>query len=278
MTSNNADKTRAISHTLAFLLVITLNALAIILPLNGKSTGQLSDQYPNLFTPAGLTFSIWSIIYLFLSGFLIFQAIVLFNTGHPSRKKIILISWPYLVNCFANAGWIVAWHYEQVTLSVCIMLVILASLAVIHERLHLALPAKPVAEKLWLDFPFSIYFGWISIATIANITAFLVNIKWETNINPSWWTVIMIGIGTLINVYMILFKNNIPFGLVGIWAFYGIIVKRQSAVIEHTSSIILSAQICISIILLSIVLQLFKYWKKSFKTLMSPGNMIKSES
>lgn len=257
-------KGRSILHILAFLLVIGLNLSAVILPLNGKTTRQLSDQYPNLFTPVGLTFSIWGFIYLFLLGFSLYQAVVLFKNSHPSHYKIIYISWPFMISCVANAGWIVAWHYEQVVLSVFIMLVLLTSLIIIHERLQLALPAKPLAEKLWLDFPFSLYLGWICIATIANITVLLIHLHWNgVGISPPVWTIIMVITGTLLNMYMIIFKNNIPFGLVGIWAFYGIILKKHSADDENIHLVIFCVQICISFIALCIILQLFKYWKKS---------------
>ncbi|MEO5995318.1 MAG: hypothetical protein ABIN89_01390 [Chitinophagaceae bacterium] len=261
--AGGSKKGVAFLHISAFLLVIVLNSLAVFLPLNGKTTGQLSDLYPNLFTPAGLTFSIWSLIYLMLLGFVIYQAIVLFKTQHPSRKKIILISWPFLVNCLANAAWIVAWHFEQVVLSVFIMLILLISLIVIHSRLQLALPAKPLAEKLWLDYPFSLYFGWISIATIANITALLVHLNWNGGgISSPAWTVVMISIGTLLNVYMILFKKNLAFGLVGIWAFYGIILKRHSADDDNINQIIFCAELCISVLAFSIFLQIFRFWKR----------------
>ncbi len=264
MSESKVSKSLAFWHLLGFVLVITLNSLAVLLPLNGKSTGQLSDQYPNLFTPAGLTFSIWSVIYLFLLGFIVFQFTVLYKTAHAAQKKILNISSPFLVNCLANAGWIVAWHYEQVLLSVIIMLVILSSLAIIHERLKLALPVKPLAQKCWLDLPFSLYFGWISIATIANVTALLVDLGWNgAGISAPLWTVIMICIGTLLNIYMIIGKKNIAFGLVGIWAFYGILLKRQHANDDSTHLIIFCAQISITFLVFAILIQVLKHWKKS---------------
>jgi hypothetical protein len=254
----------AILNILSFILVITMNTLAVVLPLNGKTTGQLSDEYPNLFTPAGLTFSIWSIIYLFLLGFVIYQAVVLLKVYHPAHQKILRISTPFIINCIANAGWIVAWHHEQVLLSVAIMFVILGSLIIIHNRLHLALPAKPIAEKLWLDLPFSFYLGWISIATIANITALLIHYNWGGgNLSPSSWTIIVISLGTLLNMYMVFIRNNIAFALVGIWAFTGIIFKRQLVEQESNNHIIFCAELCISLIVVSIILQLFKYWKST---------------
>ena len=64
-----------IGNVLAFLAVIVVNYLAVTLPIGGMTTGALSDLYPNLFTPAGLTFSIWGLIYLMVFGFVIRQII-----------------------------------------------------------------------------------------------------------------------------------------------------------------------------------------------------------
>jgi len=271
-------KRLAMMNILAFILVIVLNTLAVVLPLNGKSTGELSNQYPNLFTPAGLTFSIWSLIYLLLLGFTIYQAIILFKNRYPLSKRIAGISWPFIINCLANASWIIAWHYEQVLLSVSIMLVILISLITIHEKLQIALPSKPFAQKLWLDLPFSIYLGWISIATIANITALLVHLKWNgAGVDPRLWTVIMISTGAILNIFMVLSKNNIAFGFVGVWALTGIIIKRKVADGEHINLVIFCAQISISLIAVSIILQILKYWNRSAMPILKSDQVAESE-
>jgi hypothetical protein len=218
-----------ILHIISFLFMIAVNVLAEVLPLNGKTTGEISDLYPNLFTPAGITFSIWSVIYIFLAGFIIFQATALLKKGHPSRKKIQSISLLFILTCLANAAWMVSWHYRLVTLSVSIMIVLLLSLIMIHEKLHLSLPWKPLNDKLWLDVPFSLYLGWITIATIANISAMLVDLEWNgAGLSETFWTVIMIAAGTLAGLLMIYLKNNVIFALVGVWAFYGIYLKKPN--------------------------------------------------
>lgn len=241
----------AIANITAFVAVIVMNTLAVTLPLNGKSTGALSDQYPNLFTPAGFTFSIWSVIYLALLAFVIYQAVVLFR-NRRGADTVLSITPYFLLNCLANAAWIVAWHYEQVALSVIIMLVLLVSLIIIHNKLRLALSWTPLADKLLLDFPFSIYFGWITIATVANVTALLVLYK----INPMGfaevtWTNIMIAIATLITLFMLFTRKNIFYSLVPCWAFYGIIAKTKAADVAGTKSIVMTAEICIAAILIT---------------------------
>jgi hypothetical protein len=244
-------------HIILFVFMIVMNVLAVVLPLNGKTTGELSGLYPNLFTPAGFTFSIWSVIYFFLGGFIIFQASALLKQDHHSREKIQRISPFFIISCLANAGWIISWHFRLVILSVCIMIVLLLSLVTIHEKLKLSLPWKPLNEKLWLDVPFSLYLGWITIATIANITAMLVDTGWNgAGLSETFWTVTMITTGTLVGLLMIFLRNNIVFALVAIWAFYGIFAKNQN------SSINTGTVICMVILAIFIIISIVSRGRK----------------
>ena len=118
-------------NLIAFVFMITMNYLANALPLNGKTTGQLSDQYPNLFTPAGITFSIWGVIYLLLLVFIILQL------WGSQQKLVSSMGWAFVASALFNGLWILAWHYERTGLSVLIMLGLLASLIFINQRLAL---------------------------------------------------------------------------------------------------------------------------------------------
>jgi hypothetical protein len=213
-------------NLIAFLFMITLNYLANALPLNGKTTGQLSEQYPNLFTPAGLTFSIWGVIYLLLLVFIIAQ---LWN----SQKKLVSsLGGAFVVSALANGLWIVAWHYERIGLSVLIMLCLLTSLIFINQRLA----TRPFSIT---KLAFGIYLGWICIATIANITALLVSLNWGGwNIPAEVWTIILIGIGASITIITMYRLKNPWLALAVAWAFAGIIIKRQA---DYQSIVIASA-------------------------------------
>lgn len=251
-------KKLAIANAIAFLFVIVMNVLAVQLPLNNKTTGELSDRYPNMFTPAGITFSIWSVIYVFLAGFVIYQVYVLFN-GKRGTRRIVSISFYFIINCIANGAWLLVWHYQNVPLSVLIMLVMLGTLIAIHSKLHIGLPWKPLKHKLWLDIPFSLYLGWISIATIANITTLFVEIEVSPfNLPASIWTMILIGVATLLTSFMVLRKRNIFFGLVVCWAFIGIILKRRQEATLGSAEIILTCQLCIALIVIFILIYLFR--------------------
>jgi hypothetical protein len=213
-------------NLLAFAIMIAMNYLANALPINGKTTGQLSDQYPNLFTPAGLTFSIWGIIYLLLLVFILVQL------REGNQKLVGSLGWAFIISALLNGLWIVAWHYERTGLSVAIILGLLASLVYINQQLS-GMPFS--ITKL----AFGIYLGWICIATIANITALLVSINWSgLGITAEAWTIVMIATGVLITIAAIYRLNNPYLSIAVIWAFAGIIIKRQS---DYQTIVIASA-------------------------------------
>jgi len=199
-----------------FAVMIVMNYLANALPLNNKTTGALSDALPNLFVPAGLTFSIWGIIYLLLAVFCAIQF-------KGSNQTVIAgIGWLFAVSCLLNALWIVAWHYQRIPLSLLIMTGMLVSLICINMMIR-DLPFGIIKAS------FGIYLGWICIATIANVTALLVHYKWNAfGISDVAWTIIMISAGTLIATMTLLRLQNPFIGLSVVWAFIGIYIKRHA--------------------------------------------------
>ena len=203
-------------NLLAFGLMIYMNYLANALPINNKTTGQISAEYPNLFAPAGITFSIWGVIYLLLLVFVVMQF-------REQNKTIIqAIGWTFVISSLLNALWILAWHYQQLPLSVLIILGMLAALIIINLRLMEFGPGLTQAA-------FGIYLGWICIAVIANITAMLVNFNWGGwGVSHEAWTIVMIVAGAALTGLAV-FKLDNPFiGLAVIWAFAGIILKRTA--------------------------------------------------
>jgi len=203
-------------NLLLFAGMVVMNYLANALPLNGKTTGELSDAYPNLFVPAGVTFSIWGIIYILLVTFCVIQ----FTTSH--QAVITRMGWLFGLSCIFNALWIVAWHYERLPMSLILMLGLLVSLIWINFFIR-DLPAG------FIKAAFGIYLGWICIATIANVTALLVNYDWGGfGISEETWTIIMIAVGALL-VSLTIWRLDNPFiGLSVVWAFAGIMIKRQA--------------------------------------------------
>jgi hypothetical protein len=214
--------------------MIVMNYLANALPLNNKTTGELSDSFPNLFVPAGITFTIWGVIYLLLIIFCIIQ----FTT--TDQITISNIGWLFGASCILNALWIVFWHYGKLPLTLIVMLGLLVTLIYINILIK-DLPYGIIKAS------FGIYLGWSCIATIANVTALLVNYKWNgAGISQETWTIIMISVGAII-ASITLYRLDNPFiGLSVIWAFIGIIIKRQS----DYRSIVITAVIALTIVAL----------------------------
>ena len=239
--------------------MVTLNALSIVIPLGGKTTQELSDMYANPFTPIGFTFSIWSIIYTLL---LIFSIIPLINTlrGKDQKNKLVNknIGYLYAISCLLNGLWILAWQYQHVFASVLIMLGLLVTLIKTHIELRKNTTALTWSDK-YITFPtFSIYFGWISVATIANITAWTVSIGWSGwGISMIDWTNIMVVVATLLGTTLLLKYRDIFFNLVIIWALYGIMYKRMSLDPVEFASIITTTQICMAFIAGAITARVF---------------------
>jgi hypothetical protein len=215
-----------------FAWMIVMNYLANALPLNNHTTGQLSDSYPNLFVPAGITFSIWGIIYLLLAGFCIVQF-----TG-PGQMANTNIGWLFALTCILNALWIICWHYEKLPLSLIVMIGLLVALIYINiltRNLQFGI----------IKASFGIYLGWICIATIANVTAFLVHYNWNgLGLSEEMWSIIMILAGALITIITLYRLNNPFIGLSVIWAFIGIAIKRQN----DFRTILITAIIALSLV------------------------------
>ncbi len=270
MPSSSSQKTAAVLNIIAFAITITANCLSIFLPLNGKTQLQLSEQYPNLFTPAGATFSIWSIIYTSLVGFIVYQAYVLLVQNHRDKERILSITPLFIGVCLCNAGWLFAWHYELTTVSVLIMLVHLGFLVLIHDRLRLAIAWSPLTSKIWLDIPFSIYLGWICVATIANITAWLVSKGITFSFfPPQVWVIMMLVAALLIGIFYVFTRNNKFVALSIVWAFYGIITKRKAEHNGASHTIVLATELALGILLLIVFLNTLRSREPEYKTNMS---------
>jgi translocator protein len=169
----------AVINLIGFLVVVAVNALATTIPLGGKTTGQLSDQYPNLFVPSGLTFSIWGVIYILLGIYVVYGLIHVIRKSQQTNDFTDQIGILFIITCVANAGWIFSWQYEVLPLSLVCMVILLLTLILIYNRLKVGWSTAALSEKYLVHLPMSIYLGWITIATIANVTALLVAYKWN---------------------------------------------------------------------------------------------------
>ena len=228
MFCNKVKSSTIVFVTVTFLLMIIVNILANTLPINEQTTGQVSDSYPNLFAPAGITFAIWGLIYLLLLGFTLYM-IGCFQKNSSTVKADLLnqVGIIFSISSIANTLWILTWHYEKIPLSMLIMVIILSCLIIINQLVvNEKLTAK---EKLFIRLPFSVYFGWITVATIANATTLLVSLNWNGfGISEPVWTIIIIITGMIIGTITMLRNRDIAYGLVMLWAYAGIYIKHTS--------------------------------------------------
>ena len=207
------------------IMTLVVNGLANVLPINNQTTESISDSFPVFFVPAGYVFSIWGLIYLALIGYAVYQLLPS-QYGNALHSQIAPYFW---ANCVANAGWILAWHYNQLLPSVLIMLVILLTLVRIYLILGTGRYVVSSAETYLARFPFSIYLAWITVATIANITTLLYDLDWDGfGLAPNLWAVIMLIVATIVTSIQTIRHHDIPFVGVIVWAFIGIAVKHNA--------------------------------------------------
>jgi hypothetical protein len=212
---------------ITFFLALVLNGLANILPINGLSTGVISDTYENYFAPAGFTFSIWAVIYSLLAGYVIWRLKNLQLTeDNPNNRFLYHVDVAFSISNLANALWILAWHYLSFYLSVGLMVVILLSLAYINLQFK--------KDQHLSTIPFRVYFGWIIVATVANITTMIVadanSFRWLWNggeVSEQLLTIIILLITILLG-NIIIFRQKDPFvGGVIIWSLIGIFARHR---------------------------------------------------
>jgi hypothetical protein len=210
-----------ILNVMAFVSVIIVNILSNALPLNGRTAGEISDALPSFFTPAGYTFSIWGLIYSALLGFIIYQAL-------PSQRHnsfIGRIGWLFIASSVFNVSWLFAWHYGYYLLSVVLMISLLLTLIAIYQRLEIGLsnPGLATFDKLLVQVPFSLYLGWITVATIANVASVLVYGGWDgLGIAGPVWSAVMMVVATGVAAVLLFNRRNLTYAAVLVWALVGI--------------------------------------------------------
>jgi hypothetical protein len=229
----NKDRVRQWVNVLAVVGMVVINGLANALPFNGLTTGEISDRFEVYFVPAAYVFSIWGLIYVALAAFAVYQAL----PAQRENPRLRRVGYLFALSCAANAAWIFLWHYEVFPATLAVMLALLLLLIAIYLRLGIGRTQVSTAEKWLARVPFSIYLGWITVATIANVTSLLDYLKWGGwGISPEAWTVIMLVAGTGIAAAVSLTRGDVAYMLVIVWAFAGIAVKHAGTPVVATTA------------------------------------------
>ncbi|WP_141504054.1 TspO/MBR family protein [Paenibacillus luteus] len=241
-------------NVIGLAIVLIINGLAQWLPINGKTTGELSAKYPVLITPAPYAFSIWSLIYLLLIGFVIYQ----FTRRAANNKNVQNIGPWFLISCLLNVAWILVWHYEKLMSSMFVMIALLLSLITIYLAIRSSKPSASLGESLLVRLPFSVYLGWISTATIVNVSVVLYASDWDGfGLSDITWTVILLVIASLLALAFGFGYNDAAYILVFVWSFIAIAVKDGQA-----SQVTLAAYIGAAVLAVAAVYVLFMARKR----------------
>ena len=216
------DILRQLAVIVSIIATLIVNALANALPLNGLNTGQISDRFHVYFVPAGYVFSIWGVIYLGLIAFAIYQAL----PSQRENSRLQATGWWISLGGLANSAWIFLWHYELFPLTLIAMLTLLATLIVTYLRLGIGQSDAPAGETWAARLPFSIYLGWITVATVANVTDVLDYLKWDSfGIAPEIWMSIVLVAVLVITLLMNFTRHDVAYAAVILWALAGISFK-----------------------------------------------------
>jgi hypothetical protein len=242
----NKNTLRQYVNLLVTIITIIFNGLANALPLNGQNTGQISDRFQVYFVPAGYVFSIWGLIYIGWLAFAIYQLL----PAQRDNSRLERVGYLFALSGIANMAWLFLWHYEYFVLTVVAMLILLLVLITIYLRLQIGKVQVAPFERWCVDIPFSVYLGWITVATIANITALLNYLQWDGwGISPEVWTLIMLTAGVFIASAISLTRGDIAYMLVIIWAFVGIAVKHADVPIVATGAWVTTAIVGLMLII-----------------------------
>lgn len=237
-----------ILNGIAFVSVVFINYLSNTGVMNSTTIGEVSGDYRSLFTPASYAFSIWGLIYLLLLGFVIYQGRGLF-VNLKNNDFLEKVGFWFVISCIANSAWVFCWIYEYTGLScICIFLLLISLLKIVLNN-KMQLSKVPFSTKIFFWWPFAIYSGWVTVASVANVSSYLIKIGWTGfGFSPLSWTIIMIVIATIINLIVTWKRNMSAFSFVGAWALIAIgiansntnleIISFVAAVILITSSLI----------------------------------------
>lgn len=264
---NKKFNTIKIISYLAFIAMVVINILADTIPFNNTTIEGISNKYNNPFTPADYTFSIWGIIYFALAAYLIYQSGLLKKWGlfpKISQHSIAKININFIISSFTLIIWIFTWHYDLILLSTILMvllLVLLINIAVTIFREHIGL-----MDYIFVKAPFSLFFGWVTIATFANIVTWFVSIGWNGfGLSAQFWTIFVLILATIIGLFVILRLNDIGYGLVYHWAIIGILVRHTRVLNNYYTGIVVTLVISLILLFTSVVYLVIKALKDKNK-------------
>ena len=234
--SKAADTLRQVLVLLAAIATIAFNGISQSIPIGGRTSADISNQYTTFFTPANYAFAIWGVIYLLLMAFGVYQAL----PGQRQNPNMRKIGWLFILSCVLNCAWITLFQYDQILISAVVIVAFLLTLIAIYVRLNIGRAKVSTADRWLLHLPFSVYLGWLSVATIANISVLGVAQNWGNplGIAAPTWAAIMLVVATLVGLIIATTRRDVGFVLVFVWAFVAIINKQSATPVVSTTALV----------------------------------------
>lgn len=256
-------KTFPIANGLALIITLAINYLSNTGIFNGNTMEIISDRYYNAFTPAGYAFSIWGLIYLGLLGFVLYTGRDLFSRKE-NDPELLKIGWWFVLSCAANSLWVITWLYDFTGISVLILIFLLVCLLKIIVNTRMELDYHPLKRYLFIYWPFAVYAGWLSVALVANIAAWLTKIDWNGwGLSEISWTIIILILVGLVNVAVVLTRNLREFALAGIWGIIAVSVSTRTN--DGSDAIIYTCYVVAAVIFVFIFMNALKHKQRSLK-------------
>jgi tryptophan-rich sensory protein len=254
-TPKSAHIVRQVLVLVAVISTIVFNGLSQTIPIGNQTSAEVSNRYSTYFTPANYAFAIWGVIYLLLIGYGVYQAL-------PSQRenpKAIKIAWLFILSCILNCVWIVLFQTDQLVISVMVIIAFLLTLAAIYVRLGIGREQVSNADRWFLQLPFSVYLGWVSVATIANVAVLGVSQGWGDlfGIPASTWAAIMLVVATVVGLIMAITRRDVGYVLVFVWAFTAIINKQSGITVVTTTALV-----TVIVLLIALVASLINYLRQ----------------
>ncbi|MEA4804984.1 tryptophan-rich sensory protein [Acetobacterium wieringae] len=203
---------------------LVVNSFGAFGVFNGMSQRDISDMNGTLITPAPSTFSIWSVIY----ALLIAAAVVMIvkNKEAYYGQAIEGISKLFWLTSGLNMLWIVVFSYNLIGVSALVIL----AFAITLTLLILQLGKIQTASQWLLPAAFGMYTGWLLIATVVNISSWLVSIDWQGfGIAADVWGIIILIVAVVVTAGVTLITKNAILPVPVAWGYFGIYQSLTSS-------------------------------------------------
>ncbi|MGQ9690338.1 MAG: hypothetical protein ACUVQY_03585 [Thermoproteota archaeon] len=195
------------------------------------------------------------VIYFLLALFMVYRA----RASQGKENYLREIDFLYLLGAVANIAWLTIFHYSYGNRSLFLstpfpIIMLLAVLLLTYVRLGVGVKKVALSQKLAVHLSVSVYLGWISLATIANVASALNVLVSNIPLGvQALGTVAMLLIALMITLILLIRRGDFAYGLVVVWASMGIAIKQASLPIVHWIALLISGIITIVIVILLVL-------------------------